>query len=377
MRQFPPIDLVTPQWRDPIVNDILALEELRYPNEGRAATHPVLFEQIRDVLQTLESVASARIEGNRTTLADYLDSQRGTVNSEEGFREIFNIEDAIRWIETDAERAVDASFIKELHRRIVDGLTREGDVNPGGYRNHAVRIAGSAHRPPATRVDVEREMRHLLDFATASFEPRDELLRIALFHHRFMAIHPFGNGNGRTGRLVTYAMLLRGGYRADIGQTINPAAVFCLSRQRYYEELSNADRFTEEGLLSWCRYLIGGIREEIAKVNQLADLDYVRAKLLYPAIEEARVMGRLTKPDETVLSFALRELRIRNRDLQRLLDLNGPEASRLLSDLRRRHLLQHDPRNSHLNFVRFSRSPLTYPLVRKMLEAGFAVPELT
>lgn len=376
MRQFPPIDLVAPQWRDSIVNDILALEELRYPNEGRAATHPVLFEQIRDVLQTLESVASARIEGNRTTLADYLDSQRGEPNPEEGFREILNIEAAIQWIEADAERAIDASFVKELHRRIVEGLTREGDTNPGGYRNHAVRIAGSTHRPPATRLDVEREMRHLLAFATTRIEPRDELLRIALFHHRFMAIHPFGNGNGRTGRLVTYAMLLRGGYRADIGQTINPAAVFCLSRQRYYEELSNADKFTEDGLLSWCRYLIGGIREEIVKVNQLADLDYVRTELLYPAIADARVMGRLTKSDEVALSFALRELRIRNRDLQRLLNLSGPEASRLLADLRRRNLLQHDPQNSHLNFVRFSRSPLTYPLVRKMLEAGFAVPEL-
>ena len=47
----------------------------------------------------------------------------------------------------------------------------------------------------------------------------------------------------------------------------------------------------------------------------------------------------------------------------------------MLTDLRERCLLRHDPASEHLNVVGFSRSPLTYPLVRRMLEEGFAVPE--
>ncbi|MBK9184423.1 MAG: Fic family protein [Ignavibacteria bacterium] len=51
-------------------------------------------------------------------------------------------------------------------------------------------------------------------------------MRIAIAHHRCAAIHPFRNGNGRVVRLLTYAMLIRDGYRIDQGRIINPTAVF-------------------------------------------------------------------------------------------------------------------------------------------------------
>lgn len=76
-----------------------------------------------------------------------------------------------------------------------------------------------------------------------------------------MAIHPFSNGNGRTGRLVTYFMLLRLGFQVN-GQVLNPTAVLCVNRDRYYTELGNADEGHDGGLLSWCSFFAAGIRDE-------------------------------------------------------------------------------------------------------------------
>ena len=374
MQLFPPAALIEPSWNSQVVGDILRLEELRYPNPQRADTHPVLFAQLRDVLQTLESVASARIEGNRTTIADYLDAQRGTLSQADELREIFNIERTIAWIEQQPDRSIDADYIRDIHQAVVAELRREGDASPGQFRDHPVRIVGARLRPPGNRLRIENEMRHLIDFANRPLKPRDELLRIALVHHRFMAIHPFGNGNGRTGRLLTYAMLLKGGYRADIGQTINPAAVFCLDRDRYYRGLANADEFSVTGLTAWCSYLIGELRGEIDRLNMLADFDFILEKILLPTLATAHNMGRIDAEEHRLLRLGTTKRRLRNRDLQELLQTSAPQNSRLLRRLRERRLINADPTNQHLNYVQYARSPLTLPLISTLLEQGFAIP---
>ncbi|WP_171253366.1 Fic family protein, partial [Acinetobacter baumannii] len=65
---------------------------------------------------------------------------------------------------------------------------------------------------------------------------------VALAHHRFGWIHPFGNGNGRVVRLFTYSLLIKYGFNVTTGGGIlNPTAVFCNDRNKYYEMLSIAD----------------------------------------------------------------------------------------------------------------------------------------
>lgn len=78
-----PLRLVTPTWDTQLVRDILALEKLRYAPQDEPASHPQVFLQLRDLFQKLESVASARIEGNHTTLVDYVYSDRLGANDPE------------------------------------------------------------------------------------------------------------------------------------------------------------------------------------------------------------------------------------------------------------------------------------------------------
>jgi Fic family protein len=127
-------------------------------------------------------------------------------------------------------------------------------------------------------------MDELFDFISNEDSPKYDLLRAAIAHHRFVWIHPFGNGNGRTVRLLTYAMLVKTGFNVNIGRILNPTAVFCSNRNDYYNNLSKADSGTEQGVLAWTEYVLKGLKEEIEKIDKLADYSFLRNEILSPAI---------------------------------------------------------------------------------------------
>jgi Fic family protein len=78
-------------------------------------------------------------------------------------------------------------------------------------------------------------MDELFDFLRTEHDSKYDLIKIALAHHRFAWIHPFHNGNGRVVRLFTYALLIERGFNVRQGRVLNPSAVFCMNRDRYYD----------------------------------------------------------------------------------------------------------------------------------------------
>lgn len=124
-------------------------------------------------------------------------------------------------------------------------------------------------------------------------------------HHRFGWIHPFGNGNGRVVRLLTYTLLIKYGFNVKTGgRVLNPTAVFCNDRDRYYAMLSEADKGTPEGREAWCVYVLQGILDELRKVDQLADFHYLSTKILAPALAYAKERELITAMEEKILHIA-------------------------------------------------------------------------
>lgn len=119
-------------------------------------------------------------------------------------REMENIEAAMTYIEDSIQSGdgLTEHFIRELHAIAVKDLEREGDATPGAYRLKPVQIAQSEHLPPDI-VKVPDYMQELVAFINESHPPKYDLIKVALAHHRFGWIHPFGNGNGRVVRLLT------------------------------------------------------------------------------------------------------------------------------------------------------------------------------
>lgn len=295
--------LLNPAFDSPLVDVLNELEYLRRLNLS-GSTPAATFFQLKRIFHMLESLGSARIEGNHTTLADYVETaiDAPEVHTEQ-FMEIENIEKAMAYVEESIVPGAKLSeqLIRELHLMTVQDLKREGDKTPGSYRLTPIRIAQSEHLPPDA-VHVGPYMRELVDFVNREDPRKYDLIKIALAHHRFGWIHPFSNGNGRVVRLMTYAMLIKYGFNvADNERLLNPTAVFCNDRERYYEMLSCADAGSDANLEKWCVYVLQGVLVELQKVDRLADYTYLTSKILTPALAYSKQRQFVTPEEHAIL----------------------------------------------------------------------------
>ncbi|GAA4273794.1 Fic family protein [Aquimarina gracilis] len=360
-KKFKRFDLKLPQpkFGGELTSLVLELEHLRRLQlEG--TTNPYIFFQLKKLFHTLESIGSARIEGNNTTISQFIETQledRPFVN--EKVEEIRNIERAMRWVdEIVNEQEINRGFISELHKIIVSNLTPppdgEGDYNPGNYRKHQVEINGTDHIPPPGYL-VEELMDELLEFINKDVPAQYDLLKIATAHHRFMWIHPFGNGNGRTGRLFTYAMLVKTGFQVNIGQILNPTAVFCIDRDKYYELLSKADTGNDSDIENWSIYVLSGLKNEIEKIEKLTDEQFVLNNLLLPSLSYSLKMKYIDEEEFSILKTTAQKKVIQAGDLKSILKgIHQTTISRKIRSLRDKKMLEAESKNGnkyHLNFV--------------------------
>lgn len=147
-----------------------------------------------------------------------------------------------------------------------------------------------------------------------------------------MWIHPFGNGNDRTGRLFTYAMLVKQGSNVHVGRLLNPTAVFCIDRNNYNELLAAADTDTPERMEQWCTYVLAGLKGEIDKIDRLLDHEYLLNKILLPALRYSLNRGMITDEEYDLLKCAAVNKTIQNSDLQEILADKLPAAISRKSD---------------------------------------------
>lgn len=131
------LQLLNPSFASPLVDVLNELEHLRRLQLEGSTPLPV-FYQLKGIFHMLESLGSARIEGNHTTLADYVESKvEGRQQESDQLREVANIELAMEYIEGSMSPgdALSEHFIRELHHLAVNDLEREGDRTPGAYRS--------------------------------------------------------------------------------------------------------------------------------------------------------------------------------------------------------------------------------------------------
>jgi len=351
--KFTYTNLVKPSYDSPVTDLIIELEKLRTKRMG-GTTDFYVFHQIKTIFHTLESIGSARIEGNNTTISDYLETKLNSDNpskiqanieeTREGIKEIRNIEGAINFIELAIiDSKIDKSFISELHKIVVsklDHVTGEGDKNPGTYRHSNVEIGKSNHKPVDWTM-VDEYMEELIAFINRDDLPKYDLLKIAIVHHRFLWIHPFRNGNGRTARLITYAMLVKYGFNINSVRILNPTAIFCSNRGNYYSNLANADNHTDEGLLSWCEYVLTGLKTEIEKVDKLADYAFLRKEILIPAIDYAYEKELIKEIEVKILKSVIEKQNIVANDIKGLFHNKwNSEISRQIKILTEKNMLE-------------------------------------
>lgn len=368
--------IVEPTFNSTLTDTIIELERLRAPRRTKSRVHPVIFAQLKSIFHTLESLGSVRIEGNNTTISDVVEKTiDGSIKTskEEQIKEFMNNQEALDFIENNIKEgaALDKSYIFEFHKKVVAGLdpSKEGDRNVGQFRTKEVKISKSSHKPPLA-VKVPEYMDELVDFINSQRDQKYKLLATAVAHHRFAWIHPFNNGNGRTVRLLTYAMLMSQGFA--VNHILNPTAVFCNDRDVYYKFLAEADSGTDEGILKWCEYVLQNLLEEIKKIDKLLDYDFLIPNILTPALNYALERKNINQEEFQILKLAIEKGEIKAGDINSILKKEyHTQVSAFIRKLKKEGLLADAPNKQRSYVASFTNNHLLRGVVDALRKNNF------
>ncbi len=200
--------------------------------------------------------ASTAIEGNPLTLEQVraIEEGRELLSPEaRDKREVVNYFAGLRFIEKNAfKKIIRHEDIFELHRILAGEVMDQGVA--GAYRTINVRVG--RHFPPP-HSDVSGLMFELLEWLNKESRQISPVLSSAILHYRFEDIHPFADGNGRTGRALALWELYRRGF--DTHHIFSVDEFYWEDRPGYYAALDGV-RVAGEDLTKWLEFCAFGLR---------------------------------------------------------------------------------------------------------------------
>ena len=204
--------------------------EVDYKKEKLAAMRPLTageVERLRDEFMIEFTYNSNAIEGNTLTLKETAMALEGMTIDKKPLKdhlEAVGHRDAFLYVQDIAKKdmPLSESVIKNIHALVL--MNRPEDK--GVYRRIPVKIMG-AYTEPVQPYLIEPKMTELLQSDNERKGAIHDIERIARFHLEFEGIHPFIDGNGRTGRLLMNLELIKCGYP--------PINVKFADRKRYYD----------------------------------------------------------------------------------------------------------------------------------------------
>lgn len=302
-----------------------------------------------------EAVLSSRIEGTEAGITDLYAYEAGQLPlptmkpspPESDLREVHNY---VRALEYGMERLstlpTSLRLIRELHERLMAGVRGER-ATPGEFRRSqnwigppGCSITEATFVPPPV-ADMTKALHDLENYLHAE-NSHPPLVKLALIHYQFEAIHPFLDGNGRIGRLLISLLL--------VNWNLLPAPLLYLSafferhRQTYYDLLLSV---SERGAWrDWVLFFLRGVRDQgadaIYRAQQLQDLQMGwRAQLQHkrmtglvlgitdtlferPVISANEVCARFKVTHQSAMS-ALRRL----AEMRIIFEVTGKQRNRL------------------------------------------------
>lgn len=245
-----------------LINQLIAAERALGRLNGLANHLPNPYLLVNPYIRK-EAVASSRIEGTRTDYRDLLEfeADQNAVALKDDATEVRNYVRALEYaLAKPSDRPVSISFIREIHQILMEGA-RGSDKRPGELRDLQVYISGQGGQivrfiPPPPDL-VEPLMRDLESYIALP-DQIPELVRIALIHYQFEAIHPFLDGNGRVGRLLISVLL--GEWNILSKPVLYLSDYLERNRQFYLLGLQN---ISDDGdWETYIRYFLQGVQEQ-------------------------------------------------------------------------------------------------------------------
>ncbi len=202
-------------------------------------SRPFKGEALRKITEALSvewTYNSNSIEGNTLSLREtQMVLQEGVTISGKSLREHFeavNHETALKFLYglVAKNSSITSKDILAIHALVLRNIE---DEFGGRLRNAAVRVAGANFIPPNTQ-KVASLIEELIAFTHKNPLGLNTIELATVFHHKFVWIHPFFDGNGRTVRLAMNLLLMKEGFP--------PAIILKNDRAKYYDGLNSANK---------------------------------------------------------------------------------------------------------------------------------------
>jgi cell filamentation protein, protein adenylyltransferase len=280
-----------------------------------------------------EAVASSQIEGTIATIDDLVDFAEAGEFRGESASDVQEVENYVKALDYGLryvhERDISEFLVRELHQILLTG-TRGSHLHPGEVRNIQNYIGNPgdwiehARYVPPPPEHVQNLLLDLTYFISApsSMAP---LIRIALVHYQFEAIHPFLDGNGRVGRLLNTLLLVKWGVLTH--PVVDISAYLLANRESYIGHLG---RVSHEGTWSsWIDFFLEAASRHAQNALR-------RSKRLIALREDyLQQLSRETKSTTTgqYVDHLFEHLAVTNKTTVELLGVTPTTAQRMIGRL--------------------------------------------
>lgn len=233
-----------------------------------------------------DATSSAQIEGTKATMVDAIEMEAGIAAQETDANDILHYTKALHYgINRLADLPMSNRLIEELHKELMTGARATHFADPGHFRQSQNWIDGTkpsdAKYVPPTVLEMKRSLGDLEKFLhdEAATLP---LVQTALMHAQFETIHPFLDGNGRTGRLLITLQLYR--HQLLEKPVLFLSSFFKKNQKTYYGRLNGYHGgdvtawldFFAEGILQTSEEAIGICRQ----ITRIRDEDMRKIQVL-------------------------------------------------------------------------------------------------
>jgi Fic family protein len=318
----------------PILKYIQAIERVR-ERLKHTVLPPMVAEQLRSQAQVRSTHYSTRIEGNRLTLREteevvhrgklFPGRERDVAEVDRYYQALQRMEE---WVERDFE--ITEQRIRKLHGLIFRG----GRARATPYRDgqNVIRDGAGeiAYMPPEAE-DIPGLMKESVGWINSNQNEWPVPVVAGIAHYQFETIHPFFDGNGRTGRMLTTWILYRGGY--DLGKFYALEEFYADGLEGYYDALSRHPHHNyyfghqEADIAPWLEYFLNGVQVVFERVAEEVE----RQAADKPVHEEHQLLATLDHRARQVLTLFAKSKFIRTEQVAKLLSISRRQARDVIS----------------------------------------------
>ena len=245
-----------------------------------------------------DAASSSQIEGTKATMIDAIEAEAEVENDmPDDVDDILHYIKALNYgLSRLEDFPVSLRFLRELHKELMEGARATHFANPGEFRETQNWIGGTrpdnAHFVPPPVSEMKRALSDLEHFIHASDDTTLPLIKAGLAHAQFETIHPFLDGNGRTGRmLITFYLWKEGLLEKPV---LFLSAYFKKHQKVYYEKL---DAYHSGNVESWIIFFLEGVIEiateaicTVHEITQLREQDMMKIQSLGKRSSESAIM---------------------------------------------------------------------------------------